>query len=490
MKVRRRLVRGSAVVLVATVITTGFSILTGIVVARLLDSPDLLGLLGILASLSSIFATVAGFGLPTGLTRYVAEHFGGEREATHELIGVSILLSILFAIAAALGMYFASGYLAVSLYGQPELIPIFQLGALAIGVSALAGPLTAVLRGMNKMGWLSSVSLGNSVATLVLSYVLVMTMGVIGAAWAIVGGAVAGLLLSLVLAVRTPERPDLRPSFPRTRGVLRPIFGYVLPVFASGFVLLPAWWAAETLLALRVGFADVGLYRLGRGFYGLLTSVPAVIQVPLMPLFAEMEARDPTRINRVFASLMRVALLVTLPVTVALALSSRVILIVLYGDVYVGADQVTALLILSAVFASLSPVIASLLLGKGRSLAVFWLDLSWSAMLVPVSAVLIPLRGLLGMGEAILFTNAAFFVVELWYFRHFLQVSLEPLRAPLAATAAVLGGTLVLVDVVPRTQLPYLAIPATAVVGLGVLFVLRSDEREMLLRSIRELWPL
>ncbi len=490
MKIRRRLVRGSVVVLAASVATTGINVLTGIVVARLLDSPDLLGLLGILASLSSVFATVAGFGLPTSLTRYVAEHSGGRKVGTRELIGISMFLSIIIAVAAALGMFLASSYLAVDLYGQPELALLFELGSLATALSALAGALSAVLRGMDKMGWLSAVTLGNSLATLILSYVLVIAMGVVGAAWAIVGGAVAGLIISIILAARTPDRPSLRPVIPRSQRVLRPVLAYALPVFASGFVLLPAWWVAETFLALQIGFADVGLYRLGRGFYGLITSVPAVIQVPLMPLFAEMEARDPERIDRVFTSLMRIALLATLPVAVALALASRVILIVLYGDVYAGADQVTALLILSAVFTSLSPVTASLLLGKGRSLAVFWLDLVWSAALVPLSLVLISLRGLLGIGEAILFTGAAFFVVELWYFRHFLRVSLEPLRAPLAATAAVLGATLVLVDFFPRTQLPFLAIPATAIVGLGVLFILRPDERLMLWQSLRELWPL
>ncbi len=337
------------------------------------------------------------------------------------------------------------------------------------------------------MGFLAATTLTDSAGTLAASLILVPPLGILGAAYATLFGTVLASVLTLILVARARKGTHFAVLGLPNRRTLHAIIKYSLPIFASGFVTLPAWWIAETDLAVSVSFADVGLYRLGKGFYSILVTLPSVISIPLMPLFAEMRERDRVQVNVVFLHMMRIVLLATLPLAVGAALASHFIVVLLYGESYAGAGVITAILVLSALFFVLSPITSSLLLGAGRSLSVFWLDVAWAVIFVPLAILFIRFGGLVGIGYAVLLAGFGFLLVELAYLGRYLSISVRALGMPLVLAGVSMATTLALQQFLPSGQTLLLAIPLAAGVAVVGFQILQPEERRMLVRSLRDL---
>lgn len=484
---RRAIVRGSILIALAAVMATALDLLRSIAVARLLEDPDLIGLLSILGSIRGLFLTFAVFGIPTAVTRYFAQLAGGASKQPVRLIRTSLSVSLLLGPVASLMMFAASWFIASDVYRRPELLPLIQVGAFSVATTSLQLFLAGALRGLHKMASLALLLVMEGVIALSASVLLVVSYGLIGAAYAILVGSGASLILGLALLSREHlwrigagiRRPDV--------SAFSEIARFTLPLLASGFVVLLKLLAAETFLALHVSFSDLGLYRIGFGFYSLLISLPGIVAVPMMPMLVSMRERNPERLGTVFSQTLRLMMFVAIPPIVFVALASHALLWLLYGEVYVAAHLFTSVLVLSAAFVSLLPTISSLLMGTGRSLVVLLVDITWAAIFVPASVALVSLYGLLGMSYAHLAAGLAVFVIELIYLKRGYGIRLAPFRTPLLTMVIALMATLVITYTAPNSDRIFYAVPASVAVGAACLALLTSKERHLLRASLKDL---
>ncbi len=488
MGIRRSFVRRSSIILLSTVVSVPLAALKGIIVARLLADPDLIGLLGILTSFTAVFGVFATIGIPTAVTRYFAQYLGGERRNSVRLIQTSFALALLVSLAVGAVMFSSSWFLAVNVYKRPDLIPLLQVGAISVTLASLLGAINGALRGLQRMDAMGVLTILRGALAVVASLGLVLWLGVIGAAYAILASVGGALILAYLLFLRASRPLGLtyvkKPRWQSIRKVAR----FSLPLMVSGIVLYPTLLAVETFLALRLSFHDLGLYRIGFGFYSLLITVPGILAVPLMPMIAEMRERQPDRVNAVFSQILRLLMFVLLPLAVAISLSSNLLIRLLYGDAYIDADDVTALLVLAGLFASLSPVTSSLLLGSGRSLAVLFLDILWAAMFVSTALILINLGGLLGMGYAYLLVASSFVGIKLVFLGRTFGFSLRPFGAPLGLASVFLSLSVIIMIYTSTQQTLILALPLTGVAIILSLSMLSEEERNMLRSSIRDVF--
>ena len=483
---RSSLVRGSAIILVSTIVETSLSLVRNIVVARLLADPDLLGILSILASLRGVFLAVALLGIPTALARFFAQFIGGEERESVRLIQTGFVLSTLLSLVSGAIMFAASWFLAIEVYHRHELIPLIQVGAFSVTALAFRNILGGALRGLRRMSSLAILIIIENSLLLGASYVFVSWYGVIGAAYAVLAESLVALIVALRFLFRDPRaRTFIFLKRPDQRAVLK-MLKYTLPIFASGFVVLPAALSVQTFLAIRVSFSELGLYEIGYGFYSLLIAIPATLAVPLMPMVAQIKQRSPDRVNVIFAQALRLMILVAIPLTIATSLSSRFLLQLLYGDAYTSADKLTSILVLTAVFLGVVPVTTSFLLASGRSLAVLSLDLVWAAVFVSASYILIDRIGFLGIGYAHLGAGISLFVVQLLNFRRWFAASLGPVRVPVSFSLLSTGLTLVLLQLFTSEQTLLLAVPVAGSLGVLSLLLMTPNERLILTSSIRE----
>jgi O-antigen/teichoic acid export membrane protein len=209
--------------------------------------------------------------------------------------------------------------------------------------------------------------------------------------------------------------------------------------------------------------------------------------VPLMPLLAEVHEQEPIRAGEIAGRLLRILMVAVLPIGVGVALSSRFLLTLLYGGTYADADRIASLLVLAGIYVSITPVVSSLLLGSGRTLAVLGLDSFWAATFVPTSLLLIDRIGLLGIGFAHLASRGLLALIMLVYLRRTAGIRLQPLIIPAAYLVIVTLTSLALVLALEATTQLLLALPVTGIAaGVGAL-ILTREERRMLARSARDI---
>ncbi len=300
--IRRRLVRGSTVMLLATLVVTPLAVFRSVIVARLLEDPDLIGLLGIYGSITALFGVLAGLGIPTAVARYYGQFIGGERENSMSLIRASFMMTTVLSFSLGVLLFALSGFLA-AVYNRPDLVPLLQVGAVTVAITSIAGFFAGSLRGLQRMTHLGSISIVRSSLAVVTSFSFVLLFGVLGAAYAILLSAAGALLVSYFLFREASRDLGIRYGQMPNRASVAGVARYSLPLVASGLVLYPSLLVAESFLAVQVSFGALGLYRIGFGFYALLISIPGILAVPLMPMIAEMREREPDRVNQIITQI-------------------------------------------------------------------------------------------------------------------------------------------------------------------------------------------
>ena len=487
MNFRERLVRGSVLIFSSSVATFLLSLAKSITVARLLNDPEAIGLLGIVASLSGIFGTAAAFGIPVAIARYVASFQADPGEASARLVRTSLAMAAILSLISGFAMFVLSPVLAVNLYNRPELTPLLQVGAGYVAASAIVAVLLGVVRGSHRMGRLAALTVGQAASVLFASLVLVIMYGIAGAVYALFLGASVIAVLAAASAAHSMSAFGISLRGRITRKAVADVTRYAGPVLASGLVTYPTIWIVETFVALRLSVHDLGLYRIGYGFYNLLVTVPAVLAVPLMPLVAELSERSPDRLKETFSRLLRVLLLAILPVSVGIALAARPLLSFLFGDVYADADLLTSVLVLAALFVALAPATGSIFLGSGRAMTVLAIDIVWSILFIPMTFAFVETIGLIGVAVAHLAVRFIILLLTLGFLRKEFGVRIAPFLPPILLS---LGGAGLVVGIVfglPRGIAPLFAGPVAAALALAAYRFLSAEERSLLIASIRDI---
>ncbi|NDY72001.1 flippase [Desulfobacter hydrogenophilus] len=159
---------GSAWALGARVVGTGISLITSIVVARIYGS-DILGIIAILNSFLVLITIFTVLGTNTSILRLIPEHlskysptsaFRVYRKTQFVVVGVSMITGG--------GLYFASGFIADSIFFKPHLRFYFALAACFIIFQSLMRLNTAAIRGLRLIRVFAFMQIMPAVGTLVI----------------------------------------------------------------------------------------------------------------------------------------------------------------------------------------------------------------------------------------------------------------------------------------------------------------------------------
>lgn len=196
------------------------------------------------------------------LTHLVAR---GERERLRLVFDQAQRMIQALACAVSLGVFVFARELTL-LIGSPlfePAIPMLRVLALVPLVRTAQQPLTMLFQAMRKPGTVMTLALVKFVSEFGAYFVLVLPLGIIGAAWANLAGAAVSYALALVLLGRLLPggRAERARSARDAAGVLLPLVGAVLLVerFVHGYAQVPV----HVLAALVGGVAlfATGLLR-------------------------------------------------------------------------------------------------------------------------------------------------------------------------------------------------------------------------------------
>lgn len=322
------------------------------------------------------------------------------------------------------------------LYG-PEVRAATTVLILSFLVMPLSSTILATLQRELDFAALLRINLAGTVANAAAAILLAAAgHGAIGLAWASVLGQV---VIALVAARHRPHPEHFLPS---ARGALA-VFRFGSAVMLASLLQQFSTNVASLITARFVSLEAMGLFSRGQSVTGLFGRlIMDGVQPILLPMLAQVR-RSGREIGPVFWQTFAHLAAVTWPFFLFVALYARPIVLVLFGEPWIGAAELLRLMAVGGVFWLPGCIVPPLLTAVGR----VRLTLHAHAInqTVAVIGVLIAaMHGIEAVAAAAIVISAAHAVTWMLYLRKVVPFRLADMRPCLAAAAGVTVAALLL----------------------------------------------
>lgn len=398
------LARGALYTYASMVLLKAILLINSVVIARWLG-PENLGIYSILSQILNFAIAFGLFGLPLAAGRSVAECDRKDKKALETMIPSLLIFSLATAALISALLFAFSGRLAVGVYGEPRLVPLIRIGALAVFISLFGGVLRSVLQGLQKIVVLARLNVAIGVAGAILTLLLVMNFTLTGV---VIRDASVAALSAAALAVTLwkvcgSSGLSLSPVF--SPASIRSVFVLAWPVFLGSVLMYGGDLFIRSYLVLECGFERAGFFSISDNFFQMVYFIPQAIAMPMLPIITGMHSAEPHNLPRHAASVIKLTGAIALPAATALALASGPAVKFLYGEIYSGSLTVVFLMVFSAAVVAPAYIAGQVLLGAGLGGSILRLSGMQVVFNVCAGYLLIREFGLNGLGVAALLSS-------------------------------------------------------------------------------------
>lgn len=381
----------------------GLNIIIGLVrnkLVALLLGPSGMGLVSLFNSAITFMSQATSLGLSFSAVKHIAEIFdrGDESRILHfiKIIRTWSLITALFgmALCALLGPMLSDYTFS---WGDHTLH--FILLSPVVGMLAITGGETAILKGARKLRALATIQIYSVFAALVFSVPVYYFFGQSGIVPVILLVAMADMAFTIMYSYR---------FYPLKLNGCRSLIGEGMPMVRLGiaFVLTGimgsgAEMVIRSFLNVKAGLDIVGLYNAGYvltvTYAGMVFSAMETDYFPRVSSVNDDVAATNLMVNRQI----EVSLLIISPMLALLILALPILMPLLYSHSFAPVVSMAQVAALSMYFKAMSLPIAYVTLAHGDSVAYFILETAYDAMLVLLIVFGYNQWGLIGTGIAL-----------------------------------------------------------------------------------------
>jgi O-antigen/teichoic acid export membrane protein len=341
------------------------------------------GIYGVIISLMTAINVIQASGLPQSTTKFIAS---GTRDS-NEILKASLVLQIISTAFLTL-LFFALAVPLSLLLNDSTLTSYIRLTSFILPAYAIFALYVSYYNGLHDFKRQALLNIAYSVAKLVSIIGLVYVFHLYGA----IAGFIISPIVALFFGFRMPRKVAIPP------GLYKSLILFSLPLV--GYAILSTLQLSIDLLFVKALSADnvsSGLYTAGQNiaripFYAL--SAFALILFPLVTKSIHTEAVAET--GRRIREVLRNLLLLLVPGTLLIALTSRQLLTLLYSVQYESAGASLALLVIGLAFLTILNALTYVLVGADRPVAAMALSGAGVAITSTICLFAIPSYGLLG----------------------------------------------------------------------------------------------
>ena len=478
--------RHSGMYFAGTIFTASLGYGFKIYLARTLGPADL-GLYALGVTLIGLIGIFNTLGLPQSAVRFVAAYSAAGRfTELHSLLWRGAGLLVLANIALAAVFLTFGRLVAIRFYHSPALVSYLPLFALLMLVSVLSTFYGKVLAGYRDLKLRTIVNnfIGTPLNIVVTVILISAGMGLGGYLLAqILSSAV--ILILLLAAVRRFTPAEAR--FSAQPGALpkREVWAFSASMLGIGFLEFAMTQVDKIALGYYRNARDVGIYSVAAAVVVYVPLVLSSVNQIFAPTIADLHAREEhALLARLFQSLTKWVIGLTLPLAVVIIIFSRPLMRIFGHDFEVG----WPILVIGTFGQLVNCGVGSvgyLLLMSGNEKRLIRVQMTMAAVMIVLSAALVPLWGIVGAAVGAAITNVGMNALNLFEVRKALGISpynrgyfrlIPPMAVMLAATLILRMNSV-------RFHHDWLAIGVTliaayAVFGATVLLVgLDPDDR-------------
>src|ERR1051326_6670716 len=351
--------------------------LAWIACARILGKVSF-GQLSMVQSTTGVFGVFAGMGLGLTATKYVAELRNSDPQRAGRILGLAQLAAIGGGVAISVVLIVSSRFLATRTLAEPGLALPLALGSGLVLFGALNGYQVGALAGFEAFRTVAKVNVWAGL----LSFPCIVA----GARFGQVKGAVAGLVLALLInwflnqiALRREcSRAGLNLSMAGGLQELPVLVHFSMPALLASALVSPAMWLCNAWLVRQPnGYAELGVYAAADRWRLAILFIPASIAGPALSMLSNLRGDGHTAsFKRLFRA--NLALTVGLVALLSIAIGATAPLLMrLFGSSYANGSRVLAVLACSAIAESLNTFLGQPLVTQSM-----WRRFGFDALLI------------------------------------------------------------------------------------------------------------
>lgn len=363
------------------------SLLVTIILARLLD-PAEYGVFAVAAAVQVVLITLADLGLSADLIRTTDFDNRAATVAWLSLVSGITLTAVMAALAQPLA----------HLMGSPASAPALALMSLTILLASLGVVPGAKLARDFRQKTLFGIALVDfAVSTVVTIGLVLLGLG----ATALAAGRVAAHLAAVALQFAFTRT---KPQFRCNRLLVRSVLAFGLPVAGANLLSWAALSIDRIVIARSTGAAALGLYVVAYNISGWpMSAIGQTVRSVALPAFSRVEQRG---LSRTFSTSLALMWSFALAAGTLLAALSSDVVALLFGEKWSDAAPILAVLAFVGSLRVLIDLLNTLLIARGASRPVMWIQAVWLVLLTAGLAVGTASAGSIGAAWAHLAVSA------------------------------------------------------------------------------------
>ncbi len=418
-----RLARGAFWSLIGGVGARVFTMLSSIIVARLLGREGY-GELGIVQSTMGLFGVLAGFGLGSTATKYIAEHKYKDPAKAGRILSLTIVFSLASGLIIMIVCVAMSSWLARTTLNRPALDTLLEAGSLLLFVSTIGGVLSAALSGYEAFPQIAKINIIQGAAAPLTAIPLVWFFGVQGAIASLTIIAALGVLLCSGALKKESMRHNVSVAFNRSVwGEWTILWSFAFPAMASGLMVAPVTWISNLILVNQPnGYGEMGLFNVANQWRMIIIFLPGLITSAMLPILSESYGReDLADFKKTVSLFFHATYVVAMPLTVMVVTMGKP-LAALFGNQFQDAAPIISILMISCFLTLIASTVGVALIGSGRMWISMLMNFGWAIVLIISSLILIPQFGGRGLAIALVIS---YLIHTFWVFAY-VEVKLAP----------------------------------------------------------------
>ncbi len=398
-----RLARGAFWSFFGAIISRGLSLISSVLVARMLGKEGF-GELGIIQSSVGMFATFAGFGLGLTATKYVAEFRAKDPAKAGRIIGLSSVVSLVTGGLITIILVVLAPWLAAKTLNAPKLSGLLILSAPLLLLGAWGGAQIGALAGFESFKRLAQLNLITGLLNFPLMVCGVYLGGLTGAVLGAVCANLAGCALNswaLRFEMRKVGVPVIYSGCHAEWPIL---WKFSLPSLLSGVMVGPVTWACNALLVNQPnGYAEMGLFNAANQWRSAIVFIPGTLGVVILPMLANMHGtKDLSNYKKTLKYNLVLNFIISLIVAITVCILAKIIMAA-YGSGFRDGQVVLILLSSSAVLWATLNVIGQAIASSASMWWGFGLNGIWAIAMLASTWFLVG-YGATGLALAVCFS--------------------------------------------------------------------------------------
>ncbi len=332
--------------------------------------PEDVGFFAIGMSIYSIAITVSMLGLRQGMLRYIP-YFedGGEKQKIYGVMIGGLSLTGFTSLLIAILLYFTADILAVNIFHDSSLVPIFRILSFAIPLTVITQFLVSVAQSLKHVEYQAIIT--QMIVPLLRIIVFVFIIYFLGRKllippFAVTISAFIGFVIASIGVWRLYPIKNLKSS--EILFSLKIIIAFSLPLLLDGLVNIALNETETIILGTLLGSGEVGIYYISLRI-ALLLGVPLLIFAPIFaPVMAGLHRKNEIKhLGNLFKTVTKWGFSICFPAFLFVVAFSENILRI-FGDDYVTGSSVLQLLAISQLFSVSVGLVGWMLIMSGHSL--------------------------------------------------------------------------------------------------------------------------